>query len=55
MVIKQTDIKTTNLIFGRGTPSSLKPSSKLHKKFGAFVRFVTIWPKIDAKPPHYNE
>ena len=51
---KQTDIKTTKLIFGRGTPSKfgLKPSRNLHKKIGAFVRFVTIWPKIDAKPPH---
>ena len=53
MLKKQTDIKTTKLIFGRGTPcKGLKPSKKLHKKFGAFFRFVTIWPKIDAKPPH---
>jgi len=45
---KQTDIETTKLIFGRRTPSKfgLKPSRKLHKKFGAFVRSVTIWPKI---------
>ena len=51
---KQTDVKTTKLIFGRGTPSKfgLKPSRKLHKKFGTFVRFVTILPKIDAKAPH---
>ena len=50
---KQTDIETTTLIFGCGTPSKFgfKHSRKLHKKFGAFVRFVTIWPKIDVKPP----
>jgi len=23
------------------------------KKFGAFVRFIPIWPKYDPKPPDY--
>ena len=28
-------------------------STKLQKKIGAFIRFVTIFSKIDAKPPYY--
>ena len=39
------------LNYGRGTPYQ-NASTKLQEKFGAFIYFVTIFSKIDAKPPH---